>query len=226
MASSDLFLTASKLRSPDKGWKIRAAKVVSIQADRTLTVTVNGATEQVTDVAYLGSVEPLPDSLVWCASDGVDLFAIGVIAAENRTIAPRTSRSTNQNIANATDASIDFDGVNSDAWGSWASGANSARLTCKVPGRYMAVGEVTFEANATGFRRVWIEKDGTSTIGRVDQISIGAGSAMWMNVTAQPFTMAKDDYIRLMVRQNSEGTLSVLNSSTFSPSLSLIYLGP
>lgn len=226
MTQSDLFLTASRLKNSNTSWKVLAAKVISIQADRTLTVTINGATEQVSDVAYTTATEPLPGSLVWCVSDGVDLFAIGLISTADRTIAPRANRSTNQNIANATDASIDFDGVNSDAWGSWASGANSARLTCKVPGRYMAVGQVTFEANATGFRRVWIEKDSSSTVGRVDAISIGAGSAMWLNVTSQPFTMAVGEYIRLMVRQNSGGSLAVVNSSTFSPTLSLIYLGP
>ena len=49
---------------------------------------------------------------------------------------------------------------------------------------------------------------------------------MWINVTSQPFTMAVGEYIRLMVRQNSGGALNVINSSTYSPSLSLIYLGP
>lgn len=223
---SDLFQTASRFTGPDQRWKVLPASVVSIEADRTLTVTINGSSKQVSNVAYTGSTTPLVGSLVWVLSDGVDVFAIGSMATDGRTIAPRTSRSTNQTIATATDAAIDFDGVNSDAWGSWASGANSARLTCKVPGRYMAVGEATFEANATGFRRVWIEKDGTSTVGRVDAISIGGGSAMWVNVTSQPFTMAVGEYIRLMVRQNSGGNLSVINSSTFSPSLSLIYLGP
>lgn len=226
MTQSDLFLTAARLRQPNDGWKVRAATVVSIQSDRTLTVTVNGATEQVSDVAYTTSTVPLPGSLVWCVSDGVDLFAIGTIAADNRTPSARASRSTNQSIPNATDSSIDFDGVNSDLWGSWASGANSARLYARIPGRYMAVGQATFEAHATGFRRLWIEKDGTSTVGRVDTISIGAGSAMWVNVTSQPFTMASGEYIRLMARQNSGGALNVINSSTYSPSLSLIYLGP
>lgn len=223
---SDLFQTASRFVQPDQKWKALAASVISVQADRTITVTVNGSSEEVANVAYTASTTPLPGTLVWVLSDGVDLFAIGSIATDNRTPSPRASRSTNQSIANATDASIDFDGVNSDAWGSWASGANSARLYACIPGRYMAVGQATFEAHATGFRRLWIEKDGTSTVGRVDQISIGAGSAMWVNVTSQPFTMAPGEYIRLMARQNSGGALNVVNSSTYSPSLSLIYLGP
>lgn len=224
--ANDPFLTATRFAGKDTNWQAKAATVVSIEADRTLTVQVNGSSSTVANVAYFGSVVPLPNSLVWCLSDGTDLFAIGSIASDNRTPAPRTSRSTSQSIANATDEAITFDGVNSDAWGSWSSGANAARLTCKIPGRYMAVGTVTFEANGTGFRRVWIEKDGTSTLGRNDQSTALAGSAMWLNVTSQPFTMATGEYIRLMVRQNSGAALNVLNSSTYSPSLSLIYLGP
>lgn len=226
MQSRDPFRTAQGFAKPDQTWRAQAASVVSIQADRTITVTINGSSQQVAGVAYTGSTTPLPGSLVWVLTDGVDLFAIGSMAASVGTIAARVSRSTNQNVATATDVAIDFDGVNSDAWGMWASGANSARITCKVPGRYMAVGQATFEANATGFRRLIIEKDGTSSVGRVDAISIGGGSAMWVNVTSQPFDMAAGEYVRLIARQNSGGTIQVINSSTFSPSLSLIYLGP
>lgn len=225
MLSRDPYLYSSQFVSPDGAPRVKAASVVSIESDHTITVTVNGSTEQVANVNYLGSVAPRPGSLVWVLTDGVDLFAFGVMAGSDRTIAPRTSRSTSQNITNANDTAIDFDGVNSDAWGCWSS-SNPARLTAPITGRYMAVGSVTFEANATGFRRVWVEKDGSSTLARSESSTALAGSALWLNVATPAFTMTKGEYIRLMVRQNSGGTLAVLNSSTFSPTLSLIYVGP
>lgn len=206
--------------------RARIATVVSVQSDYTMTVRLAGTTEDITGVNYLGSVPPRPNGGIWVLSDGRDLYGFGAIAADDRTLAPRASRSTNQTIANGNDTAVDFDGVNSDAWGCWASGANAARLTAPLTGRYMAVAQVQWEANGTGFRRVWIEKGGTSTLAREDAYPAAAGSAMWMNVTTPPFDMTAGDYIRLLVRQSSGGNLGLVNSSNNAPSLSLIYLGP
>jgi hypothetical protein len=50
---------------------------------------------------------------------------------------------------------------------------------------------------------------------------------MWQTITTPPFDMiGGTDYIRAQVRQNSGSSLALTNSSTFAPSLSLIYLGP
>lgn len=222
----DLYRIAGAFAPGRDPLRVRFGKVVSVQANRTITVTIAGDTTQVSGVRYLGSFAPAPASIVTLVTDGVDLFALGHMAADGTTLSPRATRSTDQNIPDASDTAITFDGVNSDQWGAWSAG-QATRLTAPVTGRYMAVGNVTFAANGTGWRRVWIERTGTSTVGRVDQINIGAGSAMWLNVTTQAFDMtAGTDYVRLMVRQNSGGGLAALNSSTNSPALTLIYLGP
>lgn len=219
----DLGLIAPILAPKDSKLRFRFGTVVSIESDRTCTVTVGGDTTHVSGVKYLAP--PRPNAKVILVTDGLDLFALGHLAAEGGEIAPRANRSTTQSIADATDTAISFDAVNNDAWDCWSSG-NAARLTAPVTGRYMAVGQASFAANGTGYRRVFIEKNGTSTLGRSDSPSAPAGTALWLNVTAQPFDMTKGDYIRLMVFQNSGGALNATSSSTVSPSLSLIYLGP
>lgn len=203
--------------------RFRFGTVVSIQTDRTCTVTIGGDTTQVSGVKYM--TPPRPGSPIILATDGLDIFALGHLAAEGGEIAPRANRSTDQSIANATDTAISFDAVNNDAWGCWSAG-NAARLTAPVSGRYMAVGQVAFAANGTGFRRIWIEKNATSTVGRSELPTALAGSAMWLNVTAHSFDMVQGDYIRLMVYQNSGGALLANSASTVAPALSLIYLGP
>lgn len=221
----DPLLVAQTFVSSQAPLRFRFGKIAALGSNRTVSVTVAGDSTQISGVKYLASVTPEIGAVVVLATDGVDLFVVGHIAANDLTLAPRASRSTSQSIPDATDTAISFDGVNSDAWACWSAG-NATRLTAPLTGRYMAVGNVTFVANGTGFRSVWIEKDATSTVGRTDMPTALAGSAVWLNVTSQPFDMTQGDYVRLMVRQNSGGALDVSNSSTFSPSLSLIYLGP
>lgn len=206
--------------------RYRLGLVVSIQDNRTITVTVGGASTQITGVKYLGSLQPVPNDPIWLVADGTDLFALGVLAAEGRTFAPRASRSTTQSIADATDEAVTFDAVNSDDWGSWSAG-QATRVYAKMTGRYIATATVHFAGNATGLRSAWIEKTATTTYGRVQVLSAGAGSPTWLTVSTTAFDMTADtDYVRLLVRQNSGGPLNLNTSSTVSPALSLIYLGP
>ena len=224
MIPFDMSRLAQAVAPKEQRLRLRFGTVVSIQDDRTCTVTIGGDTTQVAGIPYMEV--PVLGGTVVLATDGLDVFVMGSIATANYTLSPRASRSTNQTIADATDTAISFDGVNSDQWGCWNVG-NAALLTAPVTGRYIAVGQVAFAGNATGFRAVWIEKTGTATLARQQYASSGAGQPTWMNVTSTPFDMtAGTDYIRLMVRQTSGAGLDVQSNSTYSPSLSLIYIGP
>lgn len=204
--------------------RYRLGSVVSIQSDRSITVTIGGTTTQIAGVKYLGNIQPVPNAPIWLVSDGLDVFAFGVQAAAGRTFAPRAYRTTTQSIGDATDTAVSFDTVDSDSWSAW-SVANAARLTAPMTGRYMAVGQVEFAANGTGFRAGWIELNGSTTLARTQVISTAAGAPTIFTVTAPAFTLTAGDYIRLIVRQNSTGALNLNTSGTWSPSLSLIYLG-
>lgn len=205
--------------------RFRFGSVVSVESDYSCTVTIGGGADSVAGVPYVSGVAPLPGAGCILATDGSDLFVIEVLAAADRTISPRASRSTTQSITTSNDTPVTFDGVNGDSWGCWSSGS-ATRLTAPLTGRYQATAVVSWAGNATGFRSIWIERNGTSTVGRQSTLSVGAGNPTWMQVTSQPFDMAKGDYLRLIVWQNSGGSLNVNNSSTFAPSLSFTYLGP
>lgn len=220
----DPLLIARTFKKPGQELQHRAGTVVSVQSDRTITITVAGSTQQIAGIRYLGHFAPQPGKVVRLLADGPDLFAIGHMGFDGGTLAPRASRSTSQNIADNTEEAITFDGVNSDPWGCWSSG-QATRLTAPLTGRYQAVASVQWTANGTGYRRILIEKTGTSTVGRLDQASASAANPTWQTLTTAPFDMTAGDYIRLIVRQNSGGSLAVTNSSTFAPALSLIYLG-
>jgi hypothetical protein len=222
---ADLGKIASAFTSPSPNLRIRFGKIVSVESDRSVTVTIGGSTDSAAGVKYLASVAPLPGAVCILATDGTDIFVLDHIAADGRTLAPRANRSTDQSINDTTDTAITFDGANSDSWACWDAGSPT-RLTAPITGRYMAVGNVQFASNGTGFRSAWIEKTGTATVAKVNQIAAAAGSPTIFQVTTPPFDMtAGTDYLRLLVRQNSGGALLCTNSSTYAPSLSLIYLG-
>lgn len=204
--------------------RFRLGRVIAVNSDRTINVTVGASTTVVTSVKYLGDVQPVPNGAVWLVSDGFDMFALGVTAASGRTFAPRMYRSTDQSISDSTDTVVGMDTVESDSWSSW-NGAN--RLYAEMTGRHMAVATVTFVANVTGFRAAWIEKNASTTLARMQIPAVIGGSPTWMNVTTHPFDMvAGVDYVNLSVRQNSGGPLSLNAANSSTPSLSLIYLGP
>lgn len=207
------------------GGRFRLGVVQSVSDNYTLSCTVAGSTTVLTGIRYLGHIHPVPGAPIWLITDGLDVFAFGVQAGANRTFAPRVSRSTDQNIGDATDTAITFDGANNDPWAAWSSG-QAQRVYARITGRHIAIAQVSFAANANGLRSAWIERTGTSTIARVQHPAAGGGP-MWINVVSQPFDMtAGTDYVRLLARQTSGGSLAATNSSTYSPALSLIYLGP
>lgn len=206
------------------GVRFRFGEVVSVEADRTCTVTIAGSGSSVPGVPYLAGVVPLPGAGCVLASDGTDLFVTGVLAGADRTLAPRAHRGSDQTITTATDTAVSWSGANLDAWVCWEAG-NATRLTAPLTGRYTASGWAKFAANATGVRAVWVQKNGTAEFGRV-QVSASSAQPTQLTVNAPVFDLTKGDYIELYVRQTSGGNLALTRDSDAVPSLSLIYLGP
>lgn len=207
---------------PDPGWQYVQGTVVSVQA-YSITVTLAGGTTNVSGVKYLSPVPPTPGAGVWLISDGKALLAVGMTAAAGRSISPRAYRTTAQTLTTGTETTITWEADESDAYGFWSSGAATV-MTCQVPGRYLAVADVRFAANATGIRTAYIERNSSTTIGRVRVAAAGAG-ATHLTVTSQATTLAISDTIRVRAEQTSGGNLDVV-ASDGAPSLSLIYLGP
>ena len=223
---SDLNKLAAAFSSPLASLRLRFGKISSIQNDHTVTVTIGGSTDTVAGVKYLASSAPVPGAVCILTTDGTDIFVLDHIAATGRTLSPRTYRSTDQSIPNDADTAISFDTVSSDLWTCWAAGSPTL-LSAPITGRYMAIASLQFAANATNYRSAWVELTGATVLAKTTILAASGAVPTALQVTTPPFTMTKGtDYLRLLVRQNSGGALNCANSSTFAPSLSLVYLGP
>jgi hypothetical protein len=219
----DTYVLAQTIaQKPEAGWVLRQGQVVSVQGDYTMTVTIAGAATEVPGVRYVGAPPP-PGAGVWMFVSGSDVFALGALADAGRTIAPRVHRTNALTLTTTTDTTVPWETVESDPYGFWDAGSPNV-LTCRVPGRYMAVADVRFAGNATGVRAGWIEVNTTTPVGRVRGAAAPSAPTQ-LSVVSQAFTLAANDTVRLRVEQTSGGNLDLLVAGT-APSLSLIYLGP
>jgi hypothetical protein len=220
---ADLFRTAEAFKPDPTRVRVRFGTVVSVESDRTCTVSVGGGT--VTGVKYAARCVPCPGYPVILLTDGQDLFAVDHIAADDLTLAPRAYRSSNLTVANTTDTVVEWAGANSDAWGCWSAGSPT-RLTAPVTGRYLATAYVEFSADADGIRQAWIRRNGAEILGHVRTPTAGSGSSTNLTVTTPAFDLAKGDYVQLVVRHSAGNDLTVNRDGVLTPTLSLAHLGP
>ena len=103
------------------------------------------------------------------------------------------------------------------------SGAATDRLTIQTAGIYRFRGMVEFVANATGYRYAILELNGTTRL----TIDVSAGIS-GIAVSLNPETIwscAANDYVRLLVYQNSGAGLNVQRTQYSSPVLEAFFIG-
>lgn len=191
-----------------------------------LTITLSGGTTPISNVRYLRSYVPRVGDTVLVQVKQNDIFVLGALASNERTLAPTAERSTSQTIPNNTQTKIEFDGVLFDSWNCWDLSPNPTRLTAPIDGIYMAVGTIVFEASSSGHRALNMYYNNTYELARSDFPTVGNSVDTHTTVTSPSFEMAKNDYIELRAWQNSGSDLDAVATGDHRPTLTLIYLGP
>ncbi|KKL07858.1 hypothetical protein LCGC14_2581790, partial [marine sediment metagenome] len=138
-------------------------------------------------------------------------------------IAARVFNSGNLTISTATDTALTFDSERFDTNTIHSTSSNTSRLTVKTAGKYSIWGNVSWGINTTGFRQVWIRLNGSTAIGVVRKAQ-SESDAIIMQVSA-PYDLAVDDYVELVVHQNSGGALNVEAASNHSPEFGMSRIG-
>lgn len=118
---------------------------------------------------------------------------------------------------------VTFDGTSFDTDALFVTGDDT--ITVKISGKYLVVGSITWEANATGFRSLIIETDQSGSFvtaaNFVTAPPSGVGTLPMQAVALVSLTAGKK--IRMIGFQNSGGGLDVVASP--DTSLSVTYLG-
>ena len=195
-----------------------------------LTLNISGGSETIDKVRYLRSYVPRVCDTVLIQVKQNDLVVIGSLASADKSLNPVAYRTTDVSILDGVETDVDFEAVDNDDWDMWDV-ATPELLTCKVPGRYMAFGQILIEDASDIDLEVKIYK-GAQEIGRQD-IQITNATHDWHHQTnTLPFTMAINDTIKMTVKHNNNPDLDLLidtgsvDHEGYFNALSVIYLGP
>lgn len=133
-----------------------------------------------------------------------------------------------QTVANASWEAVSWDAEDYDTGGLWTSGSAS-RFTAAVDGWYCVKGQVQWEQSGTGFRRLTIRKNDTT--------SDATGGSQWARSDQQPngsddtfmqivcdLYLSATDHVRMFAYQSSGGGLDIKTGSG-SVWMSITWLG-
>ena len=109
-------------------------------------------------------------------------------------------------LATGVGAIVTFDSEETDAKGLHNPAVNPSRITISTQGRYEIKGQVTFAANATGYRSVSIYKNGAPWAANRVQ---AAGTLPCQIQVVRSLFLVPGDYIELQAAQASGGALAI-----------------
>ena len=139
----------------------------------------------------------------------------GKIAAATVTVAKLAStphvsvrHSISQSIATATDTALAFDTERFDTDTMHDTATNNSRLTATTAGKYRISANVSFASNATGYRAVWLRKNGNSANPLARVVSPPVNGAITELCVSILENLVAADYVEVMVYQNSGGALN------------------
>lgn len=126
---------------------------------------------------------------------------------------PRASIYDNagQTIATGTGTLIQWDSMEYDTDDMWRSGFNG--LTCRTTGLYAVTCSLTWAANTTGIRQLFLEVNGTTTYPL--DVEPASASGTTSNSGSDQIVLNAGDVLQATCAQNSGGNLN-LNGGTLS----------
>lgn len=135
----------------------------------------------------------------------------------------RVYGSANQSIPNATVTALSFNTERYDTDVMHDNSTNPTRMTCKTAGTYSIKATLSFATNATGWRAVYVRINGTNYVAASRSLSVGGVDALLITI-ATDYVLAVNDYVEIMVEQNSSGALNVVTvgNSSYEAMMHLI----
>ena len=128
----------------------------------------------------------------------------------------RVRHSVDQAIMDSTDTALTFDTEDFDT-DTIHDGANPTRLTAVTVGKYVIYGQVHWEGNTSKQRAIFIRLNGTTAISRVQSQATSDAVDPNRQMVATEFDLAVGDFVELIARQTSGGSLDVDAAGSESP---------
>lgn len=213
---------ASILGPSSGGLRFREAVITAVASDGSCTVRIAGDDVEVSEVNVAAHVCPVPNSTVWVATDGSDLFVIASLAPSGPGFV-HTYRTTDMNISNTTWTPLVWTSLVTPS--QYGGTVSSSGITVLVPGLWRIEGGLAFAspAGATGVRTSRVTVNGANVyVGANSPGTAAAAGRMPVGVTLK---LAIGDVVNMEVWQNNGGTLA-LNGAADTFTLRATWVGP
>ena len=140
-------------------------------------------------------------------------------------VGARVYNNADISVANASPVALTFNSERFDTDTIHSTGTNTGRLTCNTAGKYLIIGTVQYDANATGERMTSIKLGGATFLGRVRSIANTIGGSPTVHNIAIIYELAATNYVELFVYQTSGDALDVKNEQYSSPEFMMHRIG-
>lgn len=136
----------------------------------------------------------------------------------------RVYHDASQSIADATAAVLAFNTERYDTDTIHDTVTNNSRLTCKTAGKYRITANVQWAANGTGSRGVYIRLNGVTPIA-YELIATASTTLKTIQEVTTVYDLAVNDYVEMVVYQNSGGALNAETAANYSPEFMMERVG-
>lgn len=136
----------------------------------------------------------------------------------------RASGTGAQGITTATDSTLNFDEENYDTDTMHDNSTNNSRLTATTAGTYSITVNVTWAANNTGIRQLWLRENGSAIIAFVRDS--GQAASLHGQILTTDFSLAAAEYVEARVHQDTGGDLDINRTADYTPIFSMHWIGP
>lgn len=140
-----------------------------------------------------------------------------IVFQANADIGARVTHDTTQSVANTGFTTLAFNTEKFDTDTIHDTSTNNSRLTCKTTGKYLISANITFAANATGYRQLVFLLNGTTYIASVINQAPTTGGATGSMLISTIYSLTANDYVEVQAAQSSGGALNVLSGSEYTP---------
>jgi len=170
-----------------------------------------------TDAQYvvLAANGTLTDERVLTAGNNISVTDAGAgstVTVAQKDTSARVRHSVNVSIANNTVVVLPFDTELFDTDTLHDVSVNNSRLTVNTAGKYLFGAIINWASNTTGFRVVNLRVNGTAGVGP-SRVAVNAGSPEPVQIPNTVSELAANDFIEVIVLQNSGGALNVLKDT-------------
>lgn len=201
--------------------RLRQGTIISVQSDKTATVTIGGSDVEVAGVKVMSRCCPKPGAACWLATDGRDMMVLGHLAPVG-PVYLKARRGTDQTIGNDTLTTVAFGTPPTELSDAWGMQSSTSAFLAPLTGLYYVSFRSAWDTNTTGYREADILVGGAI---KASERKSAAPGALTYATVSEILSLTTGDAITIQVRQTSTGNLALVGGGANQSVLRIVWQG-